>query len=127
MSALAFGLVTAFGMTKIGIPSFIMTLAIMQIANGVSALLVRGQIAYIYPDFITYAGLEDGLPDSLGIDEAGKALFIPVGPSSSASSSSSSGISFSPTPALAAMFTWWVETARRRSIPASTSSSSSVR
>ncbi|WP_374332624.1 ABC transporter permease, partial [Aestuariivirga sp.] len=41
LSALAFGLVTAFGMTFIGIPSFIMTLAMMQIANGVSALLVR--------------------------------------------------------------------------------------
>ena len=31
-------------------PSFIMTLAMMQIANGVSALLVRGQIsAYSFP------------------------------------------------------------------------------
>ncbi len=48
LTALAFGLITAFGVTWIGIPSFIMTLAIMQIANGVSALLVRGQIAYSY-------------------------------------------------------------------------------
>lgn len=79
MSALAFGLVTAFGMTKIGIPSFIMTLAIMQIANGVSALLVRGQIAYIYPDFITTLGSKTAFQIPLGIDEAGKALFIPVG------------------------------------------------
>jgi ribose transport system permease protein len=55
-SALAFGLVTAFGVTVIGIPSFIMTLAVMQIANGVSALLVRGQIAYSYPDLITTLG-----------------------------------------------------------------------
>ena len=53
---MAFGLVTAFGVTWIGIPSFIMTLAIMQIANGVSALLVRGQIAYSYPEFITMLG-----------------------------------------------------------------------
>ena len=52
----AFGLITAFGVTWIGIPSFIMTLAIMQIANGVSALLVRGQIAYSYPDLITMLG-----------------------------------------------------------------------
>jgi ribose transport system permease protein len=55
-SAVALGAVTAFGVTKIGIPSFIMTLAMMQIANGVSALLVRGQIAYIFPDFITLLG-----------------------------------------------------------------------
>src|SRR3954471_5139900 len=40
------GLVNAFGLTVIGIPSFIMTLAMMQIAAGISALLVRGQIAY---------------------------------------------------------------------------------
>ncbi|MBL8902386.1 MAG: ABC transporter permease [Hyphomicrobiales bacterium] len=56
LTALAFGLITAFGVTWIGIPSFIMTLAIMQIANGVSALLVRGQIAYSYPDLITMLG-----------------------------------------------------------------------
>jgi len=55
-AAVAFGAITAFGVTWIGIPSFIMTLAIMQIANGVSALLVRGQIAYSYPDFITVLG-----------------------------------------------------------------------
>lgn len=55
-SALAFGLVTAFGVTIIGIPSFIMTLAMMQIANGVSALLVRGQISYNFPDLITTLG-----------------------------------------------------------------------
>jgi ribose transport system permease protein len=56
LTALAFGLITAFGVTWIGIPSFIMTLAMMQIANGVSALLVRGQIAYSYPDLITVLG-----------------------------------------------------------------------
>jgi ribose transport system permease protein len=56
VSAVAFGCLTAFGVTVIGIPSFIMTLAVMQIANGVSALLVRGQIAYNYPDIITHLG-----------------------------------------------------------------------
>ncbi|MBS3648158.1 ABC transporter permease [Pseudaminobacter sp. 19-2017] len=50
------GLVTAFGVTAIGIPSFIMTLAMMQIANGISAMLVRGQIAYNYPEIITTLG-----------------------------------------------------------------------
>lgn len=55
-SAAAFGALTAFGVTVIGIPSFIMTLAVMQIANGVSALLVRGQIAYNFPDLVATLG-----------------------------------------------------------------------
>jgi ribose transport system permease protein len=42
--------------TKIGIPSFIMTLAVMQIAAGISALLVRGQIAYNFPDLVQVLG-----------------------------------------------------------------------
>jgi ribose transport system permease protein len=50
------GLVNALGLTLIGIPSFIMTLAMMQIAAGISALLVRGQIAYKVPDLISTLG-----------------------------------------------------------------------
>src|SRR6201991_4910746 len=50
------GLVNAMGLTLIGIPSFIMTLAMMQIAAGISALLVRGQIAYKVPDLIATLG-----------------------------------------------------------------------
>ena len=50
------GAVNAFGLTVIGIPSFIMTLAMMQIAAGISAMLVRGQIAYKVPPLITTLG-----------------------------------------------------------------------
>ena len=50
------GLVNALGLTLIGIPSFIMTLAMMQIAAGISALLVRGQIAYKVPDLVATLG-----------------------------------------------------------------------
>ncbi len=50
------GLVNAFGLTFVGIPSFIMTLAMMQIAAGVSALLVRGQIAYAVPPVVGAIG-----------------------------------------------------------------------
>ncbi|HUN51996.1 MAG TPA: ABC transporter permease, partial [Candidatus Sulfotelmatobacter sp.] len=50
------GMVNALGLTVIGIPSFIMTLAMMQIAAGISALLVRGQIAYKVPDLIATLG-----------------------------------------------------------------------
>ncbi|MDO9712951.1 ABC transporter permease [Paracraurococcus lichenis] len=53
---LALGAVTAFGVTRIGIPSFIMTLAMLQIGNGIGALLVRGQIAYSVPEVIVTLG-----------------------------------------------------------------------
>lgn len=56
LAALGIGSITAFGVTVIGIPSFIMTLAMMQIADGVSAVLVRGQIAYNFPEFVTLIG-----------------------------------------------------------------------
>ncbi len=52
----ALGAVNAFGLTAIGIPSFIMTLAMLQIAAGICALLVRGQIAYAVPKLIATLG-----------------------------------------------------------------------
>ncbi|MBK1662363.1 ABC transporter permease [Paracraurococcus ruber] len=56
LGCLALGAVTAFGVTRIGIPSFIMTLAMLQIGNGIGALLVRGQIAYTVPDLVLTLG-----------------------------------------------------------------------
>jgi ribose transport system permease protein len=58
------GLVNAAGITLIGIPSFIMTLAMMQIGAGICALLVRGQIAYAVPDLVATlgAGSVAGIP-----------------------------------------------------------------
>src|SRR5882724_7078016 len=58
------GLVNAAGITLIGIPSFIMTLAMMQIGAGICALLVRGQIAYAVPDLVSTlgAGSFHGMP-----------------------------------------------------------------
>jgi ribose transport system permease protein len=58
------GVVNAIGLTVIGIPSFIMTLAMMQIAAGISALLVRGQIAYKVPDLVATLGSQSvaGVP-----------------------------------------------------------------
>jgi ribose transport system permease protein len=50
------GCATAFGMTVIGIPSFIMTLAMLQIGAGICAMLVRGQIAYNVPPLIAKLG-----------------------------------------------------------------------
>ena len=54
--SLLLGLATAFCMTVIGIPSFIMTLAMLQIGAGICALLVRGQIAYNVPGLIHTLG-----------------------------------------------------------------------
>jgi ribose transport system permease protein len=50
------GLVTAAGIVWIGIPSFIMTLAMLEICAGISALLVRGQIAYDVPPLVATLG-----------------------------------------------------------------------
>jgi len=55
-ASVALGACTAFGVTVIGIPSFIMTLAMLQIAAGICAMLVRGQIAYAVPSLITTLG-----------------------------------------------------------------------
>jgi ribose transport system permease protein len=55
-SCFALGAVNAFGLTRIGIPSFIMTLAMLQIAAGICALLVRGQIAYAVPTLVAMLG-----------------------------------------------------------------------
>jgi ribose transport system permease protein len=56
VSCLVLGMINAFGITKIGIPSFIMTLAMLQIGSGICAMLVRGQIAYAMPDVIVTLG-----------------------------------------------------------------------
>jgi ribose transport system permease protein len=56
LACLALGAVNAFGMTRIGIPSFIMTLAMLQIGAGICALLVRGQIAYAVPKLVGTLG-----------------------------------------------------------------------
>jgi ribose transport system permease protein len=56
LGALALGCGNAFGVTRIGIPSFIMTLAMLQIGNGIAAMLVRGQIAYAVPSLVKTLG-----------------------------------------------------------------------
>jgi ribose transport system permease protein len=56
LSCLVLGLITAFGITRVGIPSFIMTLAMLQIGAGISAMLVRGQIAYAVPPLLVTLG-----------------------------------------------------------------------
>jgi len=71
------GCITAGGVTLIGIPSFIMTLAMLQIGAGISALLVRGQIAYKVPDLIHTMGAKSIGPVPIIVILA--ALFLLVG------------------------------------------------
>lgn len=71
------GCITAGGVTLIGIPSFIMTLAMLQIGAGISALLVRGQIAYKVPDLIHTLGAKSIGPVPYIVIIA--ALFLLVG------------------------------------------------
>jgi ribose transport system permease protein len=56
LACFALGCINAAGVTLIGIPSFIMTLAMLQIGAGISAMLVRGQIAYNVPDLVRTLG-----------------------------------------------------------------------
>ena len=69
--------INAFGLTRIGIPSFIMTLAMLQIAAGICALLVRGQIAYTVPPLIVTLGAKSLGPVPWIVIVA--ALFLLVG------------------------------------------------
>ncbi|HWG80678.1 MAG TPA: ABC transporter permease [Stellaceae bacterium] len=55
-SCLLLGVANAVGTVRIGIPSFIMTLAMLEICAGIAALLVRGQIAYAVPPLIRVLG-----------------------------------------------------------------------
>ncbi|MGH7118956.1 MAG: ABC transporter permease [Acetobacteraceae bacterium] len=50
------GGVNALATTMIGLPSFITTLAMLEIGNGICAVLVRGQIAYTVPPLIQTLG-----------------------------------------------------------------------
>lgn len=72
----ALGYVNALGITWIGIPSFIMTLAMLQIGNGITALLVRGQIAYAVPPFIHSLGNDSIGPVPWLVLVAGVVLLI---------------------------------------------------
>ncbi len=56
LGCVTLGVVNAIGVTRIGVPSFIMTLAMLQIATGIGAMLIRGQIAYAVPPLVSMLG-----------------------------------------------------------------------
>jgi ribose transport system permease protein len=55
-AAAALGLVNAFTTMRIGLPSFVATLASMQIASGLAQYITRGNILYGIPPSLKYLG-----------------------------------------------------------------------
>ena len=56
LAAAAVGLVNAFTTMRIGLPSFVATLASMQIASGLAQYITRGSILYEIPPSLKYLG-----------------------------------------------------------------------
>jgi len=55
-AATVLGLVNAFTTTRIGLPSFVATLASMQIASGLAQYITRGNILYSIPPALKFLG-----------------------------------------------------------------------
>jgi ribose transport system permease protein len=63
--SLAIGIGTGWGAAKIGLPSFMMSLVAMQVANGVALYLSQGTINYHVPAILTHLG-SDRIRDDFG-------------------------------------------------------------
>jgi len=53
-----FGIVSGWGTTKVGLPSFMMTLVAMQVANGAALFISKGKINYNIPPLLKSLGSE---------------------------------------------------------------------
>lgn len=58
LSGAAVGLLNGFTTTRFGLPSFVATLATMQIASGLAQYITHGDIVYTIPDSLKYLGGE---------------------------------------------------------------------
>lgn len=58
LSGAALGLLNGLTTTRFGLPSFVATLATMQIASGLAQYITRGNIVYTIPDLLKYLGGE---------------------------------------------------------------------
>jgi len=56
--ATALGCLNGWATTRVGLPSFVVTLATMQIASGLAQYITRGNIVYTIPDTLKYLGGE---------------------------------------------------------------------
>lgn len=54
--ATSFGLLNGWSSTRINLPSFMATLAVMQIATGLGQHITKGEIIYTVPPLLTYLG-----------------------------------------------------------------------
>jgi ribose transport system permease protein len=50
------GMLNGWATTRVGLPSFVVTLATMQIASGLAQYITRGNIVYTIPDSLKYLG-----------------------------------------------------------------------
>jgi len=55
-AATALGMLNGWTTTRVGLPSFVATLASMQIASGLAQYITRGNIVYTIPDILKYLG-----------------------------------------------------------------------
>jgi ribose transport system permease protein len=58
LAATALGLLNGFGTTRIGLPSFMATLATQQIASGLGLYITKGEIVYTLAPILQYLGGE---------------------------------------------------------------------
>jgi ribose transport system permease protein len=63
--SLAIGIGTGWGAAKVGLPSFMMSLVAMQVANGLALYLSQGTINYHVPAILTHLG-SDRIQDDFG-------------------------------------------------------------
>lgn len=56
--ATAIGILNGWATTRVGLPSFVVTLATMQIASGLAQYITRGNIVYTIPEPLKYLGGE---------------------------------------------------------------------
>jgi ribose transport system permease protein len=56
LAASALGLLNGITTTRVGLPSFVATLATMQIASGLAQYITRGNIVYTIPPILKYLG-----------------------------------------------------------------------
>lgn len=76
----AFGLLNGFGVARLGVPSFMMTLALFLITKGLSLKITRGSPIFEIPPVLAYLGTKS-IPVLNATDEAGNAapwLEIPL-------------------------------------------------
>lgn len=70
LACMAFGLLNGFGVARLGVPSFMMTLALFLITKGLSLKITRGTPIFDIPPILAYIGTKS-IPVLYATNEAG--------------------------------------------------------